>query len=81
VQQAGQCGRCRTLHDIYHRRRGFNNGRTDKTVVEAVPLLANICDDDLIASVLNVAIRDAYREENRSPQEKSERMTTPNLST
>lgn len=38
---------------VPRRRRGFNNGHTDKTVVEAVSLLANICDDDLIAGVLN----------------------------
>lgn len=35
------------------RRRGFNNGHTDKTLVEAVSLLANTCNDDLIAGVLN----------------------------
>jgi hypothetical protein len=38
---------------VPRRRRGFNNGHTDKTVVEAVSLLANICNDDLIAGVLN----------------------------
>jgi len=38
---------------VPRRRRGFNNGHTDKSVVEAVSLLANTCDDDLIAGVLN----------------------------
>ena len=38
---------------VPRRRRGYNNGHTDKTLVEAVSLLANICNDDLIAGVLN----------------------------
>ena len=38
---------------VPRRRRGFNNGHTDKTVVEAVSQLANICNDDVIAGVLN----------------------------
>jgi hypothetical protein len=38
---------------VPRRRRGYNNGHTDKALVEAVSLLANICNDDLIAGVLN----------------------------
>jgi DNA invertase Pin-like site-specific DNA recombinase len=38
---------------IPRRRRGYNNSHTDKALVEAVSLLANICNDDLIAGVLN----------------------------
>ncbi len=35
------------------RRRGYNNGHTDKELVEAVSMLAHICTDDVIAGVLN----------------------------
>jgi hypothetical protein len=38
---------------VPRRRRGYNNGHTDKALVEAVSLLAKICNDDLIAGVLN----------------------------
>jgi DNA invertase Pin-like site-specific DNA recombinase len=38
---------------VPRRRRGYNNGHTDKALVEAVSLLANICTDELIAGVLN----------------------------
>jgi DNA invertase Pin-like site-specific DNA recombinase len=38
---------------VPRRRRGYNNGHTDKSVIEAVSLLANICNDELIAGVLN----------------------------
>lgn len=38
---------------IPRRRRGYSNSHTDKTLVEAVSLLANICNDDLIAGALN----------------------------
>jgi DNA invertase Pin-like site-specific DNA recombinase len=38
---------------VPRRRRGYNNGHTDKALVEAVSLLANICNDELIAGVLN----------------------------
>jgi DNA invertase Pin-like site-specific DNA recombinase len=38
---------------VPRRRRGYNNGHTDKALVEAVSLLANICNDNLIAGVLN----------------------------
>jgi DNA invertase Pin-like site-specific DNA recombinase len=38
---------------VPRRRRGYNNGHTDKGLVEAVSILANICSDDLIAGVLN----------------------------
>jgi hypothetical protein len=38
---------------VPRRRRGYNNGHTDKALVEAVSLLANICSDELIAGVLN----------------------------
>jgi DNA invertase Pin-like site-specific DNA recombinase len=38
---------------VPRRRRGYNNGHTDKTLVEAVSLLAHICNDELIAGVLN----------------------------
>jgi hypothetical protein len=38
---------------VPRRRRGYNNSHTDKALVEAVSLLANICNDDLIAGVLN----------------------------
>lgn len=38
---------------VPRRRRGYNNGHTDKALVGAVSLLANICNDDLIAGVLN----------------------------
>ena len=38
---------------VPRRRRGYNNSHTDKAVVEAVSLLANICNDELIAGVLN----------------------------
>jgi hypothetical protein len=38
---------------IPRRRRGYNNSHTDKTLVQAVSLLANICNDDLIAGALN----------------------------
>jgi Recombinase/Recombinase zinc beta ribbon domain len=38
---------------IPRRRRGYNNSHTDKALVEAVSLLANICNDDLIAGILN----------------------------
>lgn len=35
------------------RRRGYNNGHTDKALVEAVALLAHTCNDALIAGILN----------------------------
>jgi DNA invertase Pin-like site-specific DNA recombinase len=35
------------------RRRGCNNGHTDKALVEAVALLAHTCHDTLIAGILN----------------------------
>ena len=38
---------------VPRRRRGYNNSHTDKALVEAVSLLANICNDELIAGVLN----------------------------
>jgi DNA invertase Pin-like site-specific DNA recombinase len=38
---------------VPRRRRGFNNGHTDKGLVEAVSMLAKICSDDLIAGILN----------------------------
>jgi DNA invertase Pin-like site-specific DNA recombinase len=38
---------------VPRRRRGYNNGHTDKTLVEAVSLLANICNDEQIAGILN----------------------------
>ncbi|HVI78813.1 MAG TPA: recombinase family protein, partial [Candidatus Acidoferrum sp.] len=38
---------------VPRRRRGYNNGHTDKELVEAVSLLANICNDEFIAGVLN----------------------------
>ena len=38
---------------VPRRRRGYNNAQTDKTLVEAVSILAKICSDDLIAGVLN----------------------------
>jgi hypothetical protein len=38
---------------VPRRRRGHNNGHTDKGLVEAVSSLAKICSDDLIAGVLN----------------------------
>lgn len=38
---------------VPRRRRGYNNAHTDKGLVEAVSLLANICNDDFIAGVLN----------------------------
>jgi hypothetical protein len=38
---------------VPRRRRGYNNGHTDKALVEAVSLLAHICNDELIAGVLN----------------------------
>lgn len=38
---------------VPRRRRGYNNGHTDKALVEAVSLLANICNDELLAGVLN----------------------------
>jgi hypothetical protein len=38
---------------VPRRRRGYNKRHTDKPLVEAVSLLANICNDDLIAGVLN----------------------------
>src|SRR4051794_170167 len=51
---------------VPRRRRGYNNGHTDKALVEAVSLLANICNDDLIAGVLNRngTIRDNSRRDN-----------------
>jgi DNA invertase Pin-like site-specific DNA recombinase len=38
---------------VPRRRRGYNNGHTDKGLAEAVTMLANICTDDVIAGVLN----------------------------
>src|SRR5579862_2117706 len=38
---------------VPRRRRGYNNSHTDKALVQAVSLLANICNDELIAGVLN----------------------------
>jgi DNA invertase Pin-like site-specific DNA recombinase len=38
---------------VPRRRRGYNNGHTDKTLIEAVALLARICTDDVIAGILN----------------------------
>jgi DNA invertase Pin-like site-specific DNA recombinase len=38
---------------VPRRRRGYNNAHTDKGLVEAVSLLANICNDEFIAGVLN----------------------------
>lgn len=38
---------------VPRRRRGYNNGHTDKAQVEAVSLLAKICNDELIAGILN----------------------------
>jgi DNA invertase Pin-like site-specific DNA recombinase len=38
---------------VPRRRRGYNNGHTDKTLIEAVSLLARICTDDVIAGILN----------------------------
>lgn len=38
---------------VPRRRRGYNNGHTDKSVVEAVAILVRICSDELIAGVLN----------------------------
>jgi hypothetical protein len=38
---------------VPRRRRGFNNGHTDKDLVEAVSALAKICSDELIAGILN----------------------------
>ena len=38
---------------VPRRRRGYNNAHTDKTLVEAVSVLAKTCSDDLIAGVLN----------------------------
>jgi DNA invertase Pin-like site-specific DNA recombinase len=38
---------------VPRRRRGYNNGHTDKTLVEAVSQLARICTDEVIAGILN----------------------------
>ena len=38
---------------VPRRRRGYNNAHTEKESVEAVSLLANICNDEFIAGVLN----------------------------
>jgi hypothetical protein len=38
---------------VPRRRRGYNNAHTDKGLIESVGLLANICDDEFIAGVLN----------------------------
>jgi DNA invertase Pin-like site-specific DNA recombinase len=38
---------------VPRRRRGYNNAHTEKGLVEAVSLLANICNDEFIAGVLN----------------------------
>jgi hypothetical protein len=46
-------GGIHTEVSVPRRRRGFNNGHTDKGLVEAVSMLAKICSDDLIAGSLN----------------------------
>ena len=46
-------GGVHTEVSVPRRRRGFNNGHTDKGLVEAVSMLAKICSDDLIAGILN----------------------------
>jgi hypothetical protein len=46
-------GGVHTEVSVPRRRRGFNNGHTDKGLVEAVLTLAKICSDDLIAGILN----------------------------
>jgi DNA invertase Pin-like site-specific DNA recombinase len=46
-------GGVHTEMSVPRRRRGFNNGHTDKELVEAVSMLAKICSDDLIAGILN----------------------------
>jgi len=38
---------------VPRRRRGYNNGHTDKSVIEAVMVLVRVCSDELIAGVLN----------------------------
>jgi DNA invertase Pin-like site-specific DNA recombinase len=38
---------------VPRRRRGYNNGHTDKELIEAVSILSRTCTDDVIAGVLN----------------------------
>ena len=38
---------------VPRRRRGYNNGHTDKNLIEAVEILVRICSDEFIAGVLN----------------------------
>lgn len=38
---------------VPRRRRGYNNGHTDKNLVDAVAILVRICSDEFIAGVLN----------------------------
>jgi len=46
-------GGVHTEVSVPRRRRGYNNGHTDKDLVKAVSMLAKICSDDFIAGVLN----------------------------
>jgi DNA invertase Pin-like site-specific DNA recombinase len=46
-------GGVHTEVSVPRRRRGYNNGHTEKGLVEAVSILAKICSDDLIAGILN----------------------------
>jgi hypothetical protein len=50
------------------RRRGFNNGHTEKGLIEAVSILAKICSGDLIAGILN-----RQRPQNRTRKSMDER--------